>query len=56
MTELEPPTRRECQRCGRREAWDDDATNWTIRDDAQTGEPFCIHEWDITGTYRPIRG
>lgn len=54
MAELDPPRERECQRCGRREVWDADATNWTI-DGGAVGDPFCIHEWDITGAYSPVR-
>ncbi|MFC4549155.1 MULTISPECIES: HEWD family protein [Halorussus] len=53
MAELTPPEERQCLRCGRTDVWDDDATNWTIADDA--GDPHCIHEWDINGTYVPIR-
>ena len=55
MTELDPPAERECQRCGRRDVWDADATNWRIRTEERTGDPFCIHEWDINGAYHPIR-
>ncbi|WP_167599418.1 HEWD family protein [Halorussus marinus] len=53
MAELDPPTKRECHRCGRREVWDADAANWTIAN-GNAGEPFCIHEWDITGAYQPV--
>ncbi|WP_205427427.1 HEWD family protein [Halorussus sp. MSC15.2] len=55
MTELDPPRERECQRCGRRDVWDDTERNWRIESEAHTGDPFCIHEWDINGAYRPIR-
>ena len=54
MAELEPPERRECLRCGRRDVWDAETSNWTIAD--ESGDTFCIHEWDINGTYNPIRG
>lgn len=55
MVELDPPTERECRQCGRRDVWDSDATSWRIESDARVGNAYCIHEWDINGTYRPIR-
>ena len=55
MTELDPPEKRKCHRCGRREAWDDAATSWTIETTESTGSSFCIHEWNITGAYAPVR-
>jgi hypothetical protein len=55
MVELDPPTERECQHCGRRDVWDPDAEGWRIRNEARAGDPFCIHEWDINGAYHPIR-
>ncbi|WP_202932641.1 HEWD family protein [Halorussus salinus] len=55
MVELDPPSERECQRCGRRDVWDPDETTWRIDGAARAGNPHCIHEWDINGAYRPIR-
>jgi hypothetical protein len=55
MVELDPPTERECRQCGRRDVWDSDATSWRIESGARVGNVYCIHEWDINGTYRPIR-
>ncbi|WP_276301600.1 HEWD family protein [Halorussus lipolyticus] len=55
MTELDPPDERECRECGRRDAWNPDSRSWRIRDDAHAGNPHCIHDWDINGTYLPIR-
>lgn len=57
MTELVPPTERMCERCGRQDSWDDEAGTWTI--DIEDGEkvagnPYCLHEWDINGNYRPL--
>lgn len=54
MAELEPPTERQCLRCGRRDVWSDSADNWTIDFEADEGSPHCIHEWDINGAYNPI--
>jgi len=59
MTEvkLNPPTTRRCLRCGREDVWDDDLQDWRIREndgDKLAGDRFCLHEWDITGTHRPI--
>jgi hypothetical protein len=55
MAELDPPAERECRRCGRRDVWDPDAANWQIATDDRAGDPYCIHEWDINGTYKPVR-
>jgi hypothetical protein len=57
MTEIVPPTERECERCGRRDVWDEDAETWRIVEsdgDKLTGNPHCLHEWDINGTYSPV--
>lgn len=54
---LNPPTRRTCMDCGREDVWDEEAGEWRIRvadGERQTGEPFCLHEWDINGTHRPV--
>lgn len=53
MVEIVPPRERECERCGRREVWDSDAGVWRAEDDV-TGQPHCLHEWDINGTYTPV--
>lgn len=55
--ELRPPTERTCERCGRRDVWDDDAGHWTIaveNGERESGDPFCLHEWDVTATYNPF--
>lgn len=49
---IRAPTHRVCESCGRREAWDVEQTSWVINDGA-VGEPLCIHEWDINGTFSP---
>ena len=54
MAELKPPTERQCLRCGRRDVWDEKSGNWAIKSEGEAGKPFCIHEWDINGTYNPI--
>lgn len=51
------PTDRVCERCGRNERWDDDLEAWQIaRSDGekQVGNPHCLHEWDINGTFNPV--
>ena len=56
-SEIVPPDRRECQRCGRTDVWDDDAQNWVIAvedGDRRIGNKHCIHEWDINGAYNPV--
>jgi hypothetical protein len=57
MTTIVPPTERECERCGRRDVWDDDRETWAVATDDDTklaGDPFCLHEWDINGEYNPL--
>ncbi|SFC33337.1 hypothetical protein SAMN05444422_10753 [Halobiforma haloterrestris] len=51
------PTARVCERCGRAERWDDDLEAWQLdRDDGEKliGNPHCLHEWDINGTFNPV--
>ncbi|WP_172967168.1 HEWD family protein [Halosegnis rubeus] len=50
--ELVPPTERVCERCGRRDEWDNETENWVIV--GKSGSATCIHEWDINGTHDPI--
>jgi len=57
MAELQPPTERTCERCGRRDRWDEGTGHWTIVvDDGEkrAGDPHCIHEWDVTAEYNPF--
>jgi hypothetical protein len=59
MAEVVPPTERECERCGRTDVWDETSETWVaVEDDGErlTGEPHCVHEWDITGNYNPFEG
>jgi hypothetical protein len=54
---LRTPEARICERCGRAERWDADAEGWRIRtEDGErlVGDPYCIHEWDINGTFSPF--
>jgi len=56
-TTIRKPRSRKCELCGRREAWDDERGSWQIvADDGErvVGNPHCIHEWDITGSFTPI--
>jgi hypothetical protein len=55
MVRLRAPTDRLCERCGRREHWHEEG--WSVV--VEGGEPlvgdlFCLHEWDINGTFSPI--
>ena len=57
MNEVVPPTERTCERCGRRDVWDEAVSSWSI--DSEDGEkligdPYCLHEWDINGNYNPL--
>ena len=49
---ISPPTERTCELCGRAERWDDDAGGWRI--DEEPGDVYCIHDWDVNGTYAPF--
>jgi len=49
--ELRKPTRRRCELCGREEVWDDATTVWRVDD--EPGDLYCIHEWDINGSFLP---
>ncbi|MGM0604718.1 MAG: HEWD family protein [Halobacteriota archaeon] len=49
---LRTPTERTCELCGRTERWDEDRASWQICDEA--GNVYCIHEWDINGTFVPF--
>ena len=50
--QIRRPTDRACERCGRRERWDAEAETWRIADTA--GDVYCIHEWDINGSFVPF--
>lgn len=52
--EIDVPKRRVCLDCGRVEVWDEDAENWVVGDDS-IGDVHCIHSWDITGEFSPIK-
>ncbi len=48
--EIRRPEARACERCGRREEWA--GGTWRVR---ETGDCFCVHEWDINGSFVPFR-
>lgn len=55
--ELNPPERRRCLVCGREDVWDDEDGEWRVRTrdgEKVAGRRFCMHEWDVTGTHKPI--
>ncbi|MFW6458452.1 MAG: HEWD family protein [Halodesulfurarchaeum sp.] len=49
--QIRRPDRRTCLRCGRTEEWDEAGETWRA---VEVGSVFCVHEWDITGTFNPI--
>lgn len=54
---IEPPTERSCERCGRQDEWDSAIDSWVIVEvdgERRAGDPQCLHEWDINGSYNPI--
>lgn len=53
------PTARVCEQCGRGEQWDENVEAWQLASEdgeKQIGNPHCIHEWDINGTFNPVHG
>ncbi len=59
MSTVIPPTKRQCERCGRSEVWDEDQSTWVVAVENGTkepGQPHCLHEWDINGSYNPFEG
>jgi hypothetical protein len=46
------PSERACERCGRRERWDEAVETWRVAEDV--GIAYCIHEWDINGSFTPL--
>ena len=58
MVTINPPTERSCERCGRRERWDEQKQTFVTREEngrVERGEPHCLHEWDINGKYNPLQ-
>jgi len=58
MTEVVPPTERVCERCGRKDVWSENQEKWVVASENSekvAGTPHCLHEWDINGSYNPLR-
>lgn len=54
---IRKPDRRTCERCGRTEVYDEDEGSWQLAGDddpEEVGDVYCIHEWDINGTFLPF--
>jgi hypothetical protein len=54
---LRKPDKRVCERCGRREVWDASKKVWRVEDaddERPIGSRYCIHEWDINGSFVPF--
>ncbi|MFB6176720.1 MAG: HEWD family protein [Halobaculum sp.] len=49
---IRQPSERLCERCGRREEWNDADETWRV--DGDSGTAYCIHEWDINGSFLPV--
>ncbi|SEH11321.1 hypothetical protein SAMN04487967_0296 [Natronorubrum sediminis] len=57
--DVRTPTARVCERCERAEHWDTSLEAWQlVHEDGekQVGNPHCLHEWDINGTFNPVSG
>jgi len=52
MAEIRAPRERACTRCGRSERWDDEVGAWRV--DADVGDVYCVHAWDVTGTFATV--
>ncbi len=52
MVEIRAPEERTCTACGRSEYWDEDAENWRVDD--EVGDVYCVHDWDVTGSFTPV--
>ncbi|WP_277555642.1 HEWD family protein [Halobaculum limi] len=48
------PHQRTCERCGREERFDDEVESWVVADADAVGGVYCIHEWDINGSFVPF--
>ncbi|MFC7137232.1 HEWD family protein [Halobaculum litoreum] len=48
------PDERTCERCGRQERFDVASGSWVVADADAVGGVYCIHEWDINGTFVPF--
>lgn len=58
MVTISPPKERNCERCGRREIWDDEGHTFVAAEvdgKISRGKPHCLHEWDINGEYNPLQ-
>ncbi len=53
MVTITPPTERVCERCGRKDEWDETKQTF-VAQSSQHGNPHCLHEWDINGKYNPL--
>jgi hypothetical protein len=54
---LRTPTDRSCELCSRVETWNENAGTWRVASDEgepQVGSLYCIHEWDINGSFVPF--
>lgn len=49
---LRVPEERTCEACGRHEVVTGAGGGWRVGD--EVGDVYCIHRWDITGTFSPV--
>lgn len=52
--QLRKPKARVCEQCDRTERWDEERECWQLNGANGVGNPHCIHEWDINGTFYPF--
>ena len=57
VPKLRTPDERSCELCGRSEVWNETEGTWRVADDGDgplIGSRYCIHEWDINGSFTPF--
>ncbi|MFC3476868.1 HEWD family protein [Halobacterium litoreum] len=52
MAQIRAPSERTCTDCGRSERWDRADRHWKV--DGEEGDVFCVHAWDVTGSFTTV--
>ena len=57
LPKLRTPDERSCELCDRSEVWNEAEGTWRVADGGDgpvVGSLYCIHEWDINGSFMPF--